>query len=108
MHYMYCGMPNSTSWAEATLNSEKNQGRSLTSYACLKASVSYLVSYLLNFFFKFHSNLLKAFRVDLKACLVLGLPNQYYLIIIWENEAGFCVMFFHGPHLLLCGPYYTI
>ena len=32
-------------------------------------------------YFKFHSNLLKAFWADLKACLGLGLPIQYYLII---------------------------
>ena len=43
-------------------------------------------------FFKFHSNLLKAFRVDLKACLGLVLPNQYCLIIIREN----CGWFFGG------------
>jgi len=28
---------------------------------------------------------LKAFRVDLKACLGLVLPNQYCPIVIWEN-----------------------
>ena len=33
-------------------------------------------------FFKLHNNLLKAFRVDLKACLGLVLPNQYCFIIV--------------------------
>ena len=36
-------------------------------------------------FKKIRSNLLKTFRVDLKACLGLVLPNQYCLIIVREN-----------------------
>ena len=56
-------------------------------------------------FFLNRSNLLKAFQVNLKACLGTVLPNQYCLIVIRENEAGFWVMFFHGLRLLLCGPY---
>ena len=46
------------------------------------------------------------FWVDLKACLGLVLPNQYYVIV--KIEAGFWVMLFRGPCLLLCGPYYTV
>ena len=34
---------------------------------------------------KFCSNLLKAFWVDLKACLGLALFNQYCPIIVWEK-----------------------
>jgi len=37
------------------------------------------------YFLKFHGNFLGAFLVDLKACLGLVLPNQYYPIVIWEN-----------------------
>ena len=57
----------------------------------LKASVSQLLSqpslenFVKYFFFKLCSNLLKAFWVDLKACLGLVLPNQYCLIVIREN-----------------------
>ena len=35
------------------------------------------------------SNLLKAFWVNLKACLGLVLPNQYCLIVVREIEVGF-------------------
>ena len=38
-----------------------------------------------DFLLKFHSNFLKVFQVDLKACLGLVLPNQCCLIIVWEN-----------------------
>ena len=41
MHYMYCGMPKVTSQTEATLNSEKI--KPISSYTCLKASVSQLL-----------------------------------------------------------------
>ena len=51
------------------------------------------------------SNLLKAFQVDLKACLGLVLPAS---LLSGKSEAGFWVMFFHGPHPNLCGPYYTV
>ena len=37
------------------------------------------------YIFKFYSSLLKAFQVDLKACLGLVLPNQYCLIIVSEH-----------------------
>ena len=93
------------------------------SYACLKALVSQLlnksvsqsVSQSLENSIKlkimFYSDLLKAFRVNLKACLGLVLPKQYCLIVVRENrkiEAGFWVMLFYGPYLLLCGSYYTV
>ena len=51
---------------------------------------------------------MKAFRIDLKACLGLVLPNQYCIIVITESEAGLWVMFFHVPRPNLCGPYYTV
>jgi len=34
---------------------------------------------------KIRSNVLKAFRVNLKVCLSLVLSNQYCSIIVWEN-----------------------
>ena len=51
-------------------------------------------------------NLLKAFRVNLKACLGLVLPHQYCLIIVIEADVW--VILFCGPRLLLCSPYYTV
>ena len=41
---------------------------------------------------------------------------QYFLLMRYgpyswscgKIEAGFWVMLFHGPRLLLCGPYYTV
>ena len=46
---------------------------------------------------------MKAFRVDLKACLVLTntAPSSSGKI-----EAGFWVILLCGPRLLLCRPYY--
>ena len=76
-------MPKGTCRAKATLNSEKikpvalavielrlSEGISQPVTQSVENSVEYI-------YFKFHSNLLKAFRVDLKACLGLVLPNQY-------------------------------
>ena len=50
-------------------------------------SVTYSVSrkFRLINILKFRSKSLKAFQVDLKACLGLVLPNQYCLIVVWEN-----------------------
>ena len=45
---------------------------------------------------------MEAFWVNLKACLGLVLPA---LSSSGKYEAGFWVMFFHGPHSHLCGPY---
>ena len=56
-------------------------------------------------FFKFHSNLLKVFSVDLKACLGLVVTA---LLSSGKIEAGFWVMLFRGQCLLLCGGCYTI
>ena len=56
------------------------------------------------------SNLLKVFWVDLKANLGFYLTNTASLSSE-KVEAGFWkfwVMLFHGPQLLLCGPYYTV
>ena len=54
MHYMYCGMPKGTSWAEVTLNSEKIK---LIALAVIELRLS-----------KGISQFLEEFRVDLKAC----------------------------------------
>jgi len=68
MHCMYSGMAKGTSRAETTLNSKKNQARSLSpallSYASLKAG-----RILLN---------KKGFRINLK---FFG-PNQYCHIVM--------------------------
>ena len=98
-------MPKGTCWAEAMSNSEKknkpvalavielrlSEGISQSITQSVSYSVSQLLSQsvtrkvLFDNFFKFRSNLLKAFRVGLKACLGLVLPNQYCLIVR-ENE----------------------
>ena len=44
---------------------------------------------LLTLHLKFRSNLLKAFRVDLKTFLGLVLPHQYCLIVVRENRGWF-------------------
>ena len=83
---MYCGMQKGTCRAEATSNSEKIKSVALAviELRWLKESVSYLVP-LNKKFLKFRSNLLKAFWVNLKACLGLVLTHQYCLIIVREN-----------------------
>ena len=76
-------MPKGTCRAKATSNSEKinpialavielrlSEGISQPVTQSVENSVEYIS-------FKFRSNLLKAFRVDLKACLGFVLPNQY-------------------------------
>ena len=71
-------MPKGTSCAEVTSNSEKIKPVALAivklrlSEGIISQSGSQSVSskFVKYIFFKFHSNLLKAFRVDLKACLV--------------------------------------
>ena len=84
-------MPKSTSRAEATSNSEKIKPVALAVIElCLSEGISQSVRQSLEIllykkFLKFRSNLLKAFRVDLKACLGLVLLNQYCLIVVWEN-----------------------
>ena len=40
-------------------------------------------------YLKIPRQLLKAFWVDLKACLGLVLPNQYCPIVVWENWGWF-------------------
>ena len=52
-----------------------------------------------------HSNLLKTFQVNLKACL--GLTNTA-LSLSGKSEDSFCVMFFHAPLPNLCGPFYAV
>ena len=91
---MYYGMPKSTSQAEAMSNSEKIKPVALAVIELhLSEGISQSVSYsdsqkkipLKTLFLKFRSNVLKVFRVDMKACLGLLLPNQYCLIVVWEN-----------------------
>ena len=90
-------MPQGTSWSEAMSNSEKimpvalavielhlSEGISQSVTQLLSQSVENSIKYIY-IFFKFWSNLLKAFQVDLKACLGLVLPNQYCLIVVREN-----------------------
>ena len=69
-------MPKGTSWDEVTSNSEKIKPVALAVIElCLSEDISQLLSRSVEnsvnyyFFFKFRSNLLKAFQVDLKACL---------------------------------------
>ena len=73
-------MPKGTHLAEATSNSEKVKPIALAVIElCLSEgisqSVTQSVSRKFNCFLKFHSNLLKTFRVNLKACSGLVLPN---------------------------------
>ena len=78
-------MPKGTCRAKATSNSEKikpvavavielclSEGISQPVTQSVENTVEYIYIY-----FKFCSNLLKVFQVDLKACLGLVLPNQY-------------------------------
>ena len=87
-------MPKGTCRAEVTPNSEKIKPIALAVIELrLSEDISQLLTYLLSqykiplneLFLKFHSNLLKAFQVDLKACLGLVSPNQYCLIVIMGN-----------------------
>ena len=89
------GMPKGTCRAEATSNSEKIKPIALAVIKlCLSEGISQLLTYLLSqsvensinkIFFKVRSNLLKAFWVDLIACLGLVLPHQYCLIEVRDN-----------------------
>ena len=88
-------MPKGTCRAEATSNSEKINLVALAIIEFrLSEGISQSVSQLLSQsveiplnkkILKFRSNLLKAFRVDLKACLGLVLLHQYCLIVVREN-----------------------
>ena len=108
MHCTYCGMPKGMCSAEAISNSEKINPVALAIIELyLSDSISHSFNrkfHLILLFFKFRSNLLKMFRVDQKACLglVCALSSS------GKSEAGFWVMFCHGPCLHLCGPYYTV
>ena len=81
-------MPKGTCWAKAMSNSEKIKPvASSVIKLCLSEGISQSVTQSVenSVDLKFRSNLLKAFRVDLMACLGLVLPNQYCVIIVWEN-----------------------
>ena len=72
MHYTYCGMSKGTSQAEATSNSKKIKPVALAVIKLrLSEGISQSVTRKLNFKKRFHSNLLKAIRINLKACLGL-------------------------------------
>ena len=113
MHCMYCGMPKGTSRTEATSNSEKIKPVALAviklhlSAEGISQWITQSVSRKFHLILKFCSNLLKAFRVNLKTNLGLVLPNQYCLIVVREVRLVL-EGFFHGPHPLLCGPYCTV
>jgi len=97
-------MPKGTSRAEATLNSEKIKPVALAVIElCLTEGIRQSVRRkLLDYFFKFHGNFLKAYWVDLKPCLGLVLPIQYYHHHHLGKETGFQVILLHGPrHSLL-------
>ena len=84
-------MPKGTCRAEATSNSEKIKPVALAVIELrLSEGISQLLTQSVSRKFcqvkkKFHSNLLKVFLVELKACLGLVLPHQYCLIVIREN-----------------------
>jgi len=89
-------MPKDTFQAEATSNSEKIKPVALTVIKlCWSEGIRQLVSQSVSRKFcqiknlKFHDKLLKAFQVDLKACLGLVLPNQYYPSSSGKIEAGY-------------------
>ena len=80
--------------ATATSNSEKIKPVVLACFELrLSESISQSVTYsvsqykipLNKLFLKFRSNLLKAFRVNLKPFFDLVWPSQYCLIIVGEN-----------------------
>ena len=90
-------MPKDTCRAGATSNSEKikpvaleiielrlSEGISQSVTQSVSQSVSHKIP-VNKFVLKFSSNLLKVFRVNLKACLGLVLPKQYCLIIVRGN-----------------------
>jgi len=78
-------MAKGTSQAELTSNSKKIKPVPL-GYASL----------LNNFFLKFCSNFLKAFRINVKAFLGLVLPNQYCHIVMQGISTGFRLDFLRG------------
>ena len=70
----------------------KNQAGSLSRYRVTLVWRHQLVSQFVGnwFFLKFHWNFLKAFQVDMKACLGLVIPDEYYRpIVVWENWGWF-------------------
>ena len=113
--YIYCSIPKGTSRAKTMPNSEKIKPVAIIELHLSEGSsqcVSQLLSqsltrkFHLMFCFKFHSNLLKAFRVNLKAFLGLVLPNSSLsgkVRLVFSK-----LIFFHEPCSHLCGPYYTV
>jgi len=101
---MYCGMPKGTARAEATSNSEKIKPVALAVIElCWSEGISWSVSQLVSR--KFCGNFLKAFWVDLKACLGLFYLTNSIPSSSGKIKAGFWVILHRGPRLLLC-PYY--
>jgi len=89
-HFMYSSMVEGTSRAGATSKSKKIRPVALAivevrEYEGIRQAGRQLVSQkipLNKFLFKFCSNFLKAFRINLKAFMGLLLPNQYCHIIM--------------------------
>jgi len=94
---MYSSMAKGTSWAEATSNSEKIKPVAIAIVELresegIRQAVSRSVKVSLNNFFKkFCSNFLKAFRINLKAFLGLvfltytatSLCKEFWLVLRW-------------------------
>ena len=101
----YCSVPKGTFWAKAMSNSEKIKPVALAIIElrlseCISQSVSRKQRFL-----KFCSNFLKAFRVDLKACLGL---NNITPSLSGKTEAGFWVILLRRLRLLLHHLYYEL
>ena len=97
-------MPKSTCPTEATSNSEKIKPIALIVIElCLSEGISHLLSRKFCFIIlQNYGNLLKAFWVDLKACL--GLTNTASSLS-GKSEAGFWLMFIYGLCPRFCGAY---
>ena len=114
-------MPKGMCPAGVTLNSEKtkpvalavielhlSEGISQSVSQSVRQSVSqYKISFNI-YIFKFHSNFLKVFWVDLKTCLGLVYLTNTASLLSGKVKAGFWVMFFHGLYANLCGLYYIV
>ena len=114
MHCMYCTVSKVTSWAGVMSNSEKKTAHSISCYwvmlvlgisqwsvsGWISGSVSQSVRKFCNFFYL--------------CWLVEGVSNQSEsllgLILTYTASSliGKLTLYFCWPHVLLCGPYYTV
>jgi len=85
---MNSGAPKGTSQAEVTSNSKKSN---LYSLAIAKLCLSRQLVIQLNIFFKFCSNLLQAFRINLKA---LGYRKRFRILI--QEYLIYCTLMQHS------------